>query len=108
MYVRIFTVSYHVNIVTSSNGSAVDGNNNTFKYIAGSDLNLTCLVTPTPPANSEFSWKCSTGCFADMKMGQTISVSDLNTTDSGSIACSLATGHSDYHSETFTLLVSGQ
>ena len=104
----IFTVSYHVNVVPSSNGSPVDRNNNTFEYLIGSDLNLTCLVTPTPPANSEFSWKCSTGCFADMKMEQTISISDLNATDSGSIICSLVIGHLDYISEPFTLLVSGQ
>ena len=43
-----------------------------------------------------------------MRMEQTISVSGLNTTDSGSITCSLAIDHLDYHSEPLTLLVSGQ
>ena len=89
-------------------GITVDGNSNTTGYLVGSDLYLTCLVTPTQPASSEFSWKCSTGCFADMKTEQTINITDLNTTDSGSITCSVPINHLNYQSESFNLLVSGQ
>ena len=83
-------------------------NNKTFGYLTGSDLNLTCMVTPTPPADSEFSWNCSTGCFADMRTEQTIFVTDLNTMDSGLISCSLTINNVDYHSEPLNLLVSGE
>ena len=98
---------YHVSIITDPPGFPVDENNNTIEYLIGSDLNLTCLVTPTPPANSEFSWNCSTGCFADMRMEQTINVTNLNAMDSGSITCSLTVGDLDYHSEPLDLLVTG-
>ena len=74
----------------------------------GSDLNLTCLVTPTPPTDSEFSWNCSTGCFADMRIEQTINVSNLTSLDSGLLTCSFTIGDVDYHSKTLDLLVSGQ
>ena len=74
----------------------------------GSDLNLTCLVTPTPPADSEFSWNCSTGCFADMRMEQTINVSNLTIMDSGLVTCSLTINNLDYHSDPLDLLVTGQ
>ena len=83
-------------------------NNKTFGYLTGSDLNLTCMVTPTPPVDSEFSWNCSTGCFADMRTEQTIFLTDLNTMDSGLISCSLTINNVDYHSEPLSLLVSGE
>ena len=98
---------YHVKVITSSPGIPSDNNNNTFGYLIGSDLNLTCLVTPTPPAGSEFSWNCSTGCFADMGMEQTINVINLTSMDSGSITCSFTVSGLDYHSEPLNLLVSG-
>ena len=78
------------------------------EYLVGSDLNLTCLVTPTPPAGSEFSWNCSTGCFADMRMEQTINVINVTAMDSGSITCSLNISDVYYHSKPLDLLVSGQ
>ena len=74
----------------------------------GSDVNLTCLVTPTPPAGSKFSWNCSTGCFANMRMEQTINITNLTAMDSGSIICSLIVSDVHYHSEPLDLLVSGQ
>ena len=98
---------YHVSIITDSPGFPVDGSNNAIEYLVGSDLNLTCLVTPTPPAGSEFSWNCSTGCFADMRMEQTINVTNMTSMDSGSITCSYTVSNLDYHSEPLDLLVTG-
>ena len=74
----------------------------------GSDVSLTCLVTPTPPIGSEFRWNCSTGCFGDIRMGQTIIATNLTTMNSGSITCSLTVSGVHYHSEPLDLLVSGQ
>ena len=107
-YNNFYTASYRVSIKTDPPGFSSYGNNNTVEYLMGSDLNLTCLVTPTPPADSEFSWNCSTGCFADMRTEQTIFVTDLNTMDSGLISCSLTINNVDYHSEPLNLLVSGE
>ena len=82
--------------------------NNTLKYLIGSDLNLTCAVTPTPPSNSVFNWSCSTGCFADMEMGQTISIAMLNESDSGEIICSFMFDGLQYESDPFNLQVVGE
>jgi len=78
-------VSLDVTIISSS--SEVLGN--VIKYTTGSALNLTCVVTPTPPPNSVFNWNCSTGCFADVELNQTISTNTLNESDSGEIFCSI-------------------
>ena len=101
-------IEYQVDIMTSPLGVPVNKDNNTFGYLIGSNLNLTCSVTPAPPANGNFSWNCSTGCFADMRMGQTINVTDLDTMDNGSIICSFTFDNVDYHSEPLNLLVSGE
>ena len=108
MYTCIFIGPYRVDIVTNPLGVPVHKNNNTFGYLIGSNLNLTCLVTPILPANSTFSWSCSTGCFADMKMEQTINATNLDTMDSGSITCSFTFDNMDHHSEPLNLLVSGK
>lgn len=103
------TAQHHVSIVLNPLGIPFDeSSNNAVEYLIGSDLNLTCSVTPAPPANSEFTWKCSNGCFADMMMEQTINVKDLNTTDSGTLTCSFTSGGLEYRSEPLNLLVSGQ
>ena len=94
--------------MTNPLGTPIDGNNNTYEYLVGSDLNLTCSVTPAPPAGSEYRWNCSTGCFADMKTEQTINVTDINTMDNGSITCSFSINNVDYHSEPLNLLVSSE
>ena len=94
--------------MTNPLGVPVDKDNNTFGYLTGSDLNLSCIVTPTPPSISNLSWNCSTGCFADMKTEQTINVTDTDTMDSGSITCTFTVNNEDYHSEPLNLLVSGK
>ena len=75
------------------------------EYPVGSRLYLVCAVDPTPPADSEFSWKCSTGCFADKKVGKIVFAPTLNAMDSGSITCSLTVNKKEYHSKPFNLQV---
>ena len=89
--------AYEVYITTLSGSSLV--------YPVGSSLYMVCGVNPTPPANSEFSWKCSTGCFADKKVGPVIFATNLNAKDSGSITCSLTVNSVEYHSEPLNLQV---
>lgn len=86
--------AYEVSITTSS-----------LVYPVGSNLYMVCSVNPTPPANSEFRWQCSTGCFADKKVGWLISGTNLNAKDSGSITCSLTVNNVEYHSEPVNLQV---
>ena len=107
-YNNFYTASYRVSIKTDPPGFSSYGNNNTVEYLMGSDLNLTCLVTPIAPADSEFSWNCSTGCFADMRMEQTINISNLTTLDSGLVTCSITVNDLDYHSDPLDLQVTGQ
>ena len=81
--------------------------NNTFQFFTETDLILTCFVSPTPPSNSEYNWSCSTGCFADMQMEQTISVTISNETDGGILHCSVVVDGVQYFSELFILQVIG-
>ena len=96
---------FNVSIMIEPLGTPVLGTDNTFEYLAGTDLNLTCLVTPTPPAGSEFNWTCSTGCFADMEMEQNISAMDLDTADSGVINCHLNADGIEFSSGSIVLIV---
>ena len=77
----------NISILIDPLGEPVPGSTNVFQYVAGSDLSLSCLVTPPPPSDSEFSWRCSTGCFAVFEMTQNISVMSLDITDSGVLNC---------------------
>ena len=86
-------------------GNPVPGATNVFEYYTGTDVSLTCMVTPTPPSDSEFSWSCSTGCFADMEMEQTINVTDIEEMDSGVINCSVIIDGMEYFSAFIDLQV---
>ena len=77
----------NISILIDPVGEPVPGSTNVFQYVAGTGLSLSCLVNPPPPSDSEFSWSCSTGCFADMEMTQNISVMSLDITDSGVLNC---------------------
>ena len=103
MYLKY--IAYEVRITASPDDNPVNGSSNTLEYPVGSNLSLTCAVTPAPPANSQFSWSCETGCFADMKMSHTIFATKLNTVDSGSITCSLTINNVKYHSKPLHLQV---
>ena len=105
MLLVLFTVVYNVVITTNPLGIPVSGATNVFEYYIGTDLSLTCMVTPTPPSDSEFSWSCSTGCFADMEMEQTINVTEIEEMDSGVVNCSVIIDGMDYSSEFIELQV---
>ena len=98
----ITTIEYNVAIAINP---PVDGNNNVFQYFVGSNLTLTCMVTPTPPPDSEFSWSCSTGCFVDMEIEQSVNITELEVTDIGELNCSVIIDGVEYTSETIDLQV---
>jgi len=66
------------------------------------------MVTPTPPSDSEFSWSCSTGCFVDMEMEQSVNITELEVTDSGELNCSVIIDDFEYTSESVELKVTGK
>ena len=70
--------------------------NNSFAYFIGSQLSLTCLITSTPVANSEFKWRCSTGCLNGVKVGQTI---NLTVQQGGAIFCAYTVDGIEYSSD---------
>ena len=78
------------------------GENNSFVYFIGSQLSLTCSITSTPVANSEFRWRCSTGCLNGVEVGQTI-----NTTvqQGGLIFCAYTVDGIEYSSDPIEIRV---
>ena len=105
MLCLLSTVTYRVVITTNPLPNLISGATNVSEYYTGTDLNLTCMVIPTPPSDSEFSWSCSTGCFADMEMEQTINVTDIEEMDSGVINCSVIIDGMEYFSAFIDLQV---
>ena len=99
----LHTDTFSVAIITIPSATPIPGSNNTFEYFTGTDLTLICLVTPTPPIDSEFNWNCSTGCFADMEMERAIQVTDLEEMDSGVISCSVSIFGMEYVSESIEI-----
>ena len=86
----------NVSIVNETPGMFAAENNNSFISFVGSVLNLTCSIASTPVANSEFRWKCSSGCLAGMESGQTISIT---VQQSEMIVCSYAVDSIEYDSD---------
>ena len=101
------TTAYEVTVIATPTGNLVDDSNNTIEYFIGSDLTLTCMVTPTPPSDSEFSWSCSTGCFVDMEIEQSVNITELELTDGGELNCSVTINDMEYTSESVELRVTG-
>jgi len=104
----ISTATYDVSIVSDPLGNPIPGTSDIFQYSFGSDLSLACVVTPTPPSDSEYSWNCSTGCFADMEMEQTVNVTELEIIDSGIIKCSVIIDDEEYFSESFEVRIASK
>jgi len=52
---NIYSTGYSVTVISDP---PVYGNTSIFEYTAGSNITLTCMVTPTPPSDTKFSW-CS-------------------------------------------------
>ena len=98
-------IAYSATIISDAFVNPGFGTNNTNQYFAGTDLYITCFVTPTPLSDSEFRWSCSTGCFADMAMSQFVHVTNLEETDSGILNCSVVINGVEYFSEPFALQV---
>ena len=101
----LLSTAYNVTVLSDPLGIPVFGTNNAYRYNTGTDLNLICSVTPTPVSDSEFSWSCSTGCFADMEIEQIVNVTDVDETDSGVLNCSVVINGVEYSSESFDLQV---
>ena len=101
----VFT-AINVSVVSIPNGYPVIGANNTYEYFYGTNIRLTCSVTPVSLLSPAFSWSCSTGCFADRRRTvQSISVYSLDEADSGVLNCSVIINGIKYFSEPFHLQV---
>ena len=105
MQLFLLPTAYNVSIISDPLGISIPGTNNAFEYFVGTEVSLRCLVTPYPLSDGEFSWNCSTGCFADMEMEQVINVTELNETDSGILNCSVIINGVQYFSKSFELQV---
>ena len=101
MYTGYNIPEYTVTVITDPPVIAIK---NKFEYPVGSNITLTCMVTPTPPSDSEFSWNCSTGCFVHMETEQSL-ITKLEVTDSGEINCSVIIDDVKYTSELIQLRV---
>ena len=93
---------YTVAIITDP---PVEKANNIVEFLVGSNITLTCMITPPPPSDSEFSWSCSTGCFVDMETEQSVNITELEVTDSGELNCSVIVDDVEYISESVELRV---
>ena len=78
-----------------------------FEYTIGNNATLTCVISPTPPSDSEFYWSCSIGCSFDKKAGQTINI-ELELTDSGKLNCTVMIDGMEYTSKSVELRVIGK
>ena len=92
----------NVFIVNETPGIFGGGNNNSFVYFIGSQLSLTCLITSTPVTNSEFRWRCSTGCLNGVEIGQTINVT---VEQGGMITCAYIVDGIEYSSDPIEIRV---
>ena len=96
----LFTVN--VSIVNETPGIFGGGSNNSSVYFIGSQLSLTCLITSTPVTNSEFRWRCSTGCLNGVEIGQTINVT---VEQGGMITCAYTVDSIEYSSDPIEIRV---
>ena len=103
-FFNVGVTEYNVTVVSDPPGY---GGNSIFEHTVGSNLTLTCMVTPTPPSDTEFSWSCSTGCSFDMETEQSINITELEVTDNGEFNCSIIIDGVVYISETIELQVTG-
>jgi len=117
MYIGVDGQEYTVTIVSNPAGTAVSGSPNTFDYPILSNVTLTCMVDPTPPAGTTYQWettRCFTNglhtsptCFPGDKTTQNITDTNLLAEDAGTIMCTATVGNIRYYSGPFTLRISG-
>jgi len=107
---------YTVTIVSTPVGTPVSGSTNTFDYPILSNVNLTCMVDPSPPAGVTYQWitSCFTNsrhwdqtCFPAGQTTQSVTGYYLLAEDAGFIVCTATIGGTNYPSDAFTLRVSG-
>ena len=107
---------YTVTIVSTPAGTPVSGSTNTFDYPILSNVSLTCIVDPSPPASATYRWitSCFTNdrhtdqtCFPAGQTTQTVTGYHLLAEDAGPIACTVTIGGVEYPSDLFTVRVSG-
>jgi len=104
----VLSTEYVVFDVTITSSGVVNRRNTTIKYVVGSDVSLTCTITPAPPPNSEVRWNCSTGCFAGMEMGNTINLANIKAQEGGMIYCSVSVAETVYYSESSDFRIVGK
>jgi len=108
---------FTVTIVSNPAGTPVSESTNTFDYPILSNVTLTCVVDPTPPAGTTYQWN-TTGCFTNgrhitptcfpgNKTTQNITDTDLLAEDAGTIMCTATINNTGYDSGPFTLRISG-
>ena len=111
---------YTVTIVSTPAGTPVSGSTNTFDYPILSNVTLTCMVDPSPPASATYQWNTG-GCFTNDRhdtptcftVGQTtqsVTGYHLLAEDAGPISCTVTIDGTYYFSDldgVFTLHVSG-
>ena len=95
---------YNVSVLSTP---PVYENTNLLELTVGSNLTLTCMVTPPPPSDSEFSWSCN-GCSLELIHFQSVNINELEMSDSGEINCSVMDDHEKYTSEPIKLQVLGK
>ena len=101
------SVDYTVTVVSDPPGVPVDGVNNSFGYLAGSSVKLTCLVIPTPPAYtpSHYNWNCSAGCSDNTGMEQIV---NFTGSESEAFHCSITINSMTYDSGSYELQLLGE
>ena len=107
---------YSVAIVSTPVGTPVNGSTNTFDYPILSNVTLTCMVDPSPPAGATYQWNtggCSANsrgeirCFPSSQTTQSVTGYHLLAEDAGTITCNATIDDDVYVSNEFTLRVSG-
>ena len=111
------SIVFAVTIVSNPAGTPVSGSTNTFDYPILSNVTLTCMVDPSPPAGTTYQWN-TTGCFTNdahntptcFPTGQTtqnVTGNNLLAEDAGTITCTVTIGSVDYTSGPLILRISG-
>ena len=107
---------YTATIMSTPAGTPVSGSNNTFDYPILSNVTLTCMVDPSPPAGATYRWStsCFTNdrhtdqtCFPAGQTTQSVNADSLLAEDAGSFGCAVTINDVNYGSDLFILRVSG-
>ena len=104
-------------VVSTPAGTPVSGSTNTFDYPILSNVTLTCMVDPSPPAGATYQWNtggCFTNnihttptCFPAGQTTQSVTGYHLLAEDAGTIGCTVTIGSYQLFSNTFTLRITG-